>query len=249
MPPEGCDASFAILRGVDPVAEISVVEDVRPSRLRRSAPKDRLSLEIVGFVAPTSGGDLEVERWWLDLDRSGYLVASALRPKSVSIVCDRATLYLYDWMQLAEGGRASARLRDVETPSGSRTVLWAEPGRGFGFLLPPDRQMPVTFSEPRHSPERAATSAMTYELDWLDFAGAAESASGYSERHAVLADQQFGGQVHFPGLLDPAGSVAGCLSRESAEQPFAARWEGWKPAVELMIGSLVLRIVRPQGAS
>jgi hypothetical protein len=248
-PPEGCDASFTILRGTDRVAEISVVEDARPSRLRRSAPKDRLALEIVGFVAPVSAGDLDVERWWLDLDRSGYLVASALRPKSVSIVCDGKALYLYDWMQLAEGGRVNARLRGVDTPRGSVTVLWSEPGRAFGFLFPPDRQMPVTFSEPRHSPERASTSPTTYELDWLDFAGAAESSSGYSERHAVLADQQFGGQLHFPGLLDPAGSVAGCLSRASAEQPFAARWEGWKPAAELMIGSLVLRIVGPQGTS
>ena len=244
-PPQGYDAAFKVDTGDGHDLQIAVVEDDRASRMLSSPPEDMPYFAIVGIVAPQDRADLIVRRWWIDLDRDHNLVASAMRPRSMSIICDGNDVEGYDWNSSSRKAPTQLRLVEAQTPGGTISMLRVGAG-AFGYLSPPESSMSVGFDE-SWATSRRGTKTASYDLDWLDFSGAVESPSLYAERLALNAGKSASGTVQIPGLDGRAVSNPGFLCRRPREQVFAAYWDGdWEDGTELIVGPLVLMVVNPE---
>ena len=243
-PPPGIDGAFKISLEDGRALQVLVTEDVRPSRLLRAPPDERFYFLIAGVLAPADTGDFVVARWWVDLDRDLRLVASAIRPRALSIVCEDDQIDAFDWSHPGRVAQAPARLIDIETPQGPRKALCAA-GANFGYLRVPRRTARVNFGDNfGFLSDGLQTDEVPWQLDWLDFAGAAETRSLYAERLGNRALKEASSAATIPGLEDGTNKYSGVLARDGEAGPFADRWDGtWRHDRELIVGPLLLRVV------
>jgi hypothetical protein len=243
-PPPGYDAVFRVEPGDGTGLDIKVIEDDRPSRLLDGPPADRFYFAIVGVVAPEEREDLVIRRWWVDLDRDRRLLASAMRPRSLSIVCEDGEIEGYDWFTSGRKTAVQARLTEIRISNGTRSVLRMDAG-AFGYLRAPPRTLTIGFDDSwATSTPGAIGNDARYQLDWLDFAGAAETPSLYAERLATCAAKEATGPLQVPGLDGRPLQNPGFRVRRPDSQTFEAFWNGtWEDGTELMVGPLVLKIV------
>ncbi|NPV19283.1 hypothetical protein [Bradyrhizobium aeschynomenes] len=169
-PPAAADALFRVTFP-DVAFDVLVIDDTRPSRLLHAPPSDR-GFAIVGVLEPEAAGR-GPDRWWIDIDDSGRLIASGMRRAQRSLVCRRGTLTVWDWSAASAAAAHAVRLQAVETPVGERRVLMAPPGRPFGWLNAPEKSQPIGYTPGQPN---------LFELDWLDFAGAVEEVVGRADR-------------------------------------------------------------------
>lgn len=241
-PPRGYDAAFDVDCGDGNDLRIAVVQDDRPSRMLSSPPNENPYFEIVGIVAPQDRRDFVARRWWIDLDRDHNLVASAMRPRAMSIICEGNYVEGYDWN--SSGRKASVQMRIVEAQAAGGSIPMLRAGSGaLGYLRPPDVTAPVSFDE-GWATSRSSAGMASFDLDWLDFAGAVESPSLYAERLAIHAGKVANGTVFIPGIEGRAASNATILCRRPNESVFAPNWNGdWEDGTEVIVGPLVLVVV------
>ena len=241
-PPAGYDAAFTVESSDGTNVQVSVVEDDRPSRLFAAPPEAPFCFAIVGIVEPQDRSDLIVRRWWIDLDRDQNLVASAMRPRCLSVICEGSEIEGYDWNSTGHKTLSRMRLVDVRTSGGTVSVLRNDAG-AFGYLLPPPRAMSVGFDESWATSRRSADH-VRYDLDWLDFSGAVETSSLYSERLGVHAARHASAAIQVPGLDGRPLPNPGFLARRPREQVFDSSWKGeWEDGTELIVGPFLLRII------
>jgi hypothetical protein len=243
-PPSGIDAAFKISLNDGHALQVLVTEDARPSRILAMPPADPYYFSIAAVLAPKDREGLTVARWWIDLDRDLHLVGSALRPRALSVVCEDDDIEAYDWSSPGRPAPAPARLADISIPSGTHKALWAA-GSNFGYLRAPQRTVSAIFIDPSGFAQPGSRfDGAPWELDWLDFAGAAETASLYAERLGLCAHKEAKSLMMVPGFESGAISNPGFLSRDDEDEPFKERWDGeWRHGKQLVVGPLLLRII------
>lgn len=206
-PPPGVDMCWRVTGQGDPF-DIELTADTRVSRLH-ATPLAGSHFEIVGVRSPPLI-DTEIDRWWIDLDANRLLVGSNLRPRALSVVVEDRRLLLYDWSELDFDRRSVSAFR-LE-PRDDHVILRRAGGRSgahapLGYLAAPPAETVACFQ-----PHWWKVSG--YHLDWLDFAGAVETAEG---------------------ILPLATFAESCWPRE----PFPPR--GGARGAEFTLGPLVLR--------
>jgi hypothetical protein len=228
--PAGFDAAFRV-SFPDTEFDLCVIDDARPSRLLHAPPAGG-GLAIVGVIEPLIDGQAP-DRWWIDLDDNGRLIASAMRPAKRSLVCHDGRLAVWDWTMPGAPARHTARLESLKTPEGNRNVLIAQPGRPFGWLALPARSVPVTY---------APGQMEGFELDWLDFSGAVEDVMGRGERLGAWMHRGGRGCM-LPGIERAPGDEA-LLVMPADENEYHPGWRGaWHSGMRIMCDALLLEVV------
>jgi hypothetical protein len=234
-PPPGFDALFRV-SFPETSFDVCVIDDTRPSRLLQAPPPGQ-SFAIIGMLEPTIDGR-PPDRWWIDLDDNGRLIASATRRARKSLVCRKDIMTVWDWSAPAAVATHGAKIDTLETPEGPRRVLKAPPARPFGWLAAPARSSAIAYT-PRQT--------MEFELDWLDFAGAVEETLGRGERlGAWLHLHRNGGP--FPGMARGQGDEA-LLVMASGATGFQPGWRGaWPAGSRIICDALLLELVEGGGS-
>jgi hypothetical protein len=215
--------------------------DSRLSRLHRLPPAGRDYLEIAGIVAPQDPDDGVAPRWWIDLDRDNRLIGVSGVGRATSVLYEHGRLTHYDWQDLRfkpEAAR-SHRLERVKLNDARHLVLRSAADAAFGYLALPQDGQAVTFQQDWW------TQAGSYALDWLDFSGGVERASGGLQARGLAADaaQRWRGP-RMPGA-DRArrGNPQGWMLRHPGDAGFRPM-PSYDPVAgtELVVGPLVLRV-------
>jgi hypothetical protein len=228
--PPGVDASFQV-RFPASSFELHVVDDERPSRLLHRPP-EHCGLAIVGVLEPVRAGQ-RPSRWWIDLDRHGRLVASAMREARYSLVCAGGTVTRWDWTLPGSGNRDDGAIEKIITPKGTRNVLFAPSNRPFGWLAAPEYSRLASFTPGRQD---------GFELDWLDFSGAVEDRTNHAERLGAAMDRA-NGNVLIPGLARGNGDDELLVKPASASE-FLAAWRGdWQSGMQVVCEPFVLEMI------
>ncbi|MGJ5088998.1 hypothetical protein ACQR06_26030 [Bradyrhizobium sp. HKCCYLRH1065] len=229
-PSDPADALFRVTFP-DMTFDVLVIDDTRPSRLLHARPLDR-GFSIVGVLEPEMGGRVP-DRWWIDIDDGGRLIASGMRRAQRSLVCRRGTLTVWDWSAASAAAAHAVRLQTVETPDGERRVLMAPPGRPFGWLNAPDRCQPIAYTPGQPN---------MFELDWLDFAGAVEEVVGRADRlGAWLHAQRSVGLM--PGDERGQGDEALLVAAPSEAAFNRGSHAPWATGTRIICDQLLLEVV------
>ena len=228
--PPGVDASFRV-RFPTSSFELHVVDDVRPLRLLH-CPPEHYGLAIVGVIEPILAGQ-RPSRWWIDLDRHGRLIASAMREARFSLVCNAGTVTRWDWTLPGSENRNEGPIGTIITPKGTRNVLFAPSNRPFGWLAAPEYSRLASFAPDRQD---------DFELDWLDFSGAAEDRINHAERLGAAMDRTIG-NVLIPGLARGDGDDELLVKPPSASE-FLPAWRGdWPSGMLVVCEPFVLEMI------
>jgi hypothetical protein len=207
----GWDGWLRVWHNTTPLFQLRYALDNRKSRLHRAPPKAD-GFAIIGIVAPRHGG---LARWWINLDDSGYLIASAMTDPNVTVVCDRGVVDRYVW---ETGRRRQEGDQLVEMIVGGERRQVLRFARPAGYVELP--QIPATVSFGAGAPPDR------FQLDWLDFSGAAEWFVG--DRRTGLAELQ--------GMA-PVAPLAEPMARESQQGGAGA---GAPFGTRLLLGPLLL---------
>jgi hypothetical protein len=233
-PPPGFDALFRV-SFPETTFEVYVIDDARPSRLLYAPPRGR-SFAIIGTLEPTIDGR-SPDRWWIDLDDNGRLIASATRRARKSLVCRKDVMTVWDWSAPAVAASHAAKIQTLRTPEGPRRVLMAPPTRPFGWLAAPARSSAIAYTPGQ---------TMQFELDWLDFAGAVEEVLGRGERLGAWMHLHNNGGP-FPGIDREQGDEA-LLVMPAGETDFQPGWRGaFPPGIRIICDALLLEVVDGDG--
>lgn len=234
-PLPGVDALFRV-SFPDTSFDVCVIDDTRPSRLLYAPPPGR-SFAIVGILEPTIDGQ-PPDRWWVDIDENGRLVASAMRRAKTSLVCRKEGMTVWDWSAMTVAAAQASKMQVLQTSVGPRRALMSAPARPFGWLAAPSHSLPIAYT-----PGRTAE----FELDWLDFAGAVEQTLGRGERlGAWLHLHRNGGQ--FPGITRGQGDET-LLVMPAGDPEFASGWRGaWPLGSKIICDAVLLEVVEGTGS-
>jgi hypothetical protein len=229
-PPASADAMFRIIFP-EVSFDVVVTDDTRPSRLLHAQPPGR-SFAIVGVMEPTND-DRAPDRWWIDIDDNGHLIASGMRRPRRSLVCRGDALTVWDWSAAAASTAHAAKLQTLRDLENERRVLMAPPGRPFGWLAAPGRCRPAAYMPGQPG---------MYELDWLDFSGAVEDVFGRADRLGVWlhAHPAIG---LFPGLNRGQGDEALLVAPPGETKFRAASHTDWSVGTRVICDVLVLEVV------
>lgn len=214
FPTQDVDMRWDILSG-ETGFSIDIALDVRPSRLWTRPPASRPHLEIVGVCMPDAAHTSDVDRWWIDLDAEQKLVRSAMQRRASSVVVEGETVAVYDWRELAfdRDGWTTYRLSSM-SKEGCCTLRRAD-AAPLGYLLPPDKETRAQFGA-------KWWASAGYHLDWMDFSGGVETASGRVKGLAAFA------AAEFPDARVPAAPDSDKQSddMEWLIGPLIVRWRG-----------------------
>jgi hypothetical protein len=152
------------------------------------------------------------------------------RPK-FSLVCSSGGLKTWDWSSSRQAGPHAARLTELMTMDGARTVLLAPYGTPFGWLAAPDRTVQAVF----------AFGTDGWSFDWLDFCGAVQDARYEAKRLGSHAHETHA-NVTVPGFRDRGGRDV--LARApGAQSPFSPWRGGWESGQQFICGPFLLEVV------
>jgi hypothetical protein len=232
----GEDAAFDVfdVASGDKMLRIAATLDVRPSRFNAEMPGDA-GFAIVGILAPLDDDRRVLDRWWIDLDRSDRLVASAMTWRATTVVCTDDTVEVYDWSERRFDRALGSRfeLSTVATEAGERSILRRSDNEPLGFIAVPPRTMAASF-------DHRWWRAEGWHLDWLDFAGAVETPAGDTRR--LAADTALTQSLPWmPGSGGGVEDLAKVIAREAGHHIFVTGWSGrLEPGTAFLVGPLVL---------
>jgi hypothetical protein len=230
--PSGVDGAFRIEFANAIRFEVYVIENVHAARLHHAPCRDEFCFAIVGVIAPTRRKSFNVNRWWIDLDRKGHLVASAMRLPKYSIVCEGGSIATWNWSAPHAPADHPTLLQEFDTPDGKVSALIAPQGAPFGWLNPPARTVRATFA-----PADDAVCA----LDWLDYSGAVQNQQFQTERLASHLHRA-AAVAFMPGLAGGEGSES-ILVREPGQLMFSYSWRGrFRPRTQFMAGPFIIEV-------
>lgn len=230
------DGAFRVRFADSTTFEVRVVENEQYSRLYHAPCGSELCFAIVGIVAPTKNQHFDVERWWIDIDRKGHLVASAMRLPKYSLVCERGVLSTWDWSAPRLSSSYPAFLQEFETPTGRTTVLLAPHGSPFGWLDPP-LQTTRSIFVPNTDPG--------WSFDWLDFSGAVQDRNYQTERFGYYLHNS-GTDASIPGTAggEQSGST---LFRGEGQSEFLHSSDNLREGTWILTRPFVLQVVKGRG--
>src|SRR5262249_47537122 len=140
-PPAGYDAAFEILHDGAPRLHVRVVRDQRRSALRQTMPSgEPVALELIGIMAPDyQSFGRQIDRWWIDLDADGMLIATAAASVAKTVIFTERSVETYEWRtnRFRVGSDPAFTFRQFRFGGRERTLVSPQDNRPLGFLLPP----------------------------------------------------------------------------------------------------------------
>lgn len=221
-PPEGYDCAFEILRDGAHHLNVRVIRDTQGSALLKHAPvKTNIAYEVIGLLAPDRRSfGRQIDRWWIDLDAEGKLIASASgTPAKTIIFADRtAETYLWRTNRFQAGSDPAFFIEPRRIGDRDRSMVGRVDRNALGFLIPPPVSRNVGFD---------GITRGLFQLDWLDFSGAVEPVLGEPVRLA-------------------AASASTLADLTSARVPGIEDASKMEPGREFFIGPLCVRVSRQE---
>ncbi len=220
-PPEGYDCAFEILRDGTHSLNVRVIRDIQGSALLKHPPSKDVVYEVTGLLAPDRRSiGRQISRWWIDLDAEGSLIASAsgIAVKTIIFAGTAAETYLWRTNRFQAGSDPAFFVEPCRIGGRDRTFVGRSDRKPLGFLAPPANSRNVGFD---------GVTGGLFQLDWLDYAGAAEPVLGEPVRLA-------------------AASASALEDSATAEVPSADEASGMEPGREFFIGPLRVRVARRQ---
>jgi hypothetical protein len=176
---------------------------------------------VIGLLAPDRRSfGRQIDRWWLDLDAEGRLIASASgTPAKTIIFADGAAeTYLWRTNRFQAGSDPAFFVEPCRIGDRDRTIVGRADRSALGFLIPP--------AAPRNVGFDGITRGL-FQLDWLDYAGAVEPVLGEPVRLA-------------------AASASLLADIATAQVPGVEDASKLEPGREFFIGPLRVRVSRGQ---
>jgi hypothetical protein len=221
-PPEGYDCAFEILRDGTHYLDVRVIRDTQGSALlKHPPPKADVVYEVIGFLTPDRRSfGRQIDRWWIDLDAEGSLIASAsgTPAKTIIFAGGAAETYLWRTNRFQAGSDPAFFVEPCRIGGRDRTFVGRADRKALGFLVPP--------ATPRNVGFDGITGGL-FQLDWLDYAGAVEPVLGEPVRLA-------------------AASASALEDAATAQAPSASDASKMEPGREFFIGPLCVRVSRQQ---
>jgi hypothetical protein len=221
-PPEGYDCAFEILRDGAHYLNVRVIRDTQGSALLKHRPRGTdVAYEVIGLLAPDRRSfGRQIDRWWLDLDAEGRLIASASgTPAKTIIFADGAAeTYLWRTNRFQAASDPAFFVEPCRIGDRDRTIVGRADRSALGFLIPP--------ATPRNVGFDGITRGL-FQLDWLDYAGAVEPVLGEPVRLA-------------------AASASLLADIATAQVPGVEDASKLEPGREFFIGPLRVRVSRGQ---
>lgn len=235
----GFDGAWRLSAGGRDWADVRYCLDDRPWRLRRSVPAGG-GLAIVGVADPAAFVRERIDRWWIDLDDGGSLVASAMTRRALSLVSEGRRRRSFSWRRHAYDRRPRPE-REPTTVDG-RPLTLVEEG-ALGAIPVPPAPVTVGFN---------AEDGFDWTLDWLNHAVFVETMAGSSGGFPCHVQPRFGYRLApvDGGLTVTALDGSGvAVASATAPQRFERRTDvRLKADDRVIVGPLVLAY-RPSGAS